>query len=233
MSSDRPILIGLTGLAGAGKDSVADCLVQCAGFRKLAFADALRDEVEQAFEQLGTADTLLTDRQRKELPCPELALGWCTNLEFVRAVEAAVFGGSMPLHELDEPRSPRQILQWWGTEYRRGQDADYWICLLGNRIRTLIGQGCWRLVVTDCRFANEATTLRGAGGELWQVFRPGLPLVEGGHASQTDGGKLKPEHIVVNNGTLNDLYEQVLRLLTRRHGGAVLPMGVRAKAGVA
>lgn len=230
MSSDRPIIIGLTGLAGAGKDTVADALVHFAGFRKLAFADMLREEIADAFELLQPAERLLHDRDRKETPTEQLALGWCNNIEFVQAVNAAVYGGNMPLGQLDEPRSPRQILQWWGTEYRRAQDADYWTSVMAQRLSTLIGQGSWRLVVTDCRFPNEAHTVRRAGGELWQVFRPGLPLVEGGHASQTDGGKLKPEHIVVNNASVNELQHQVLRLLTRRHGGAVLPIHVEGAA---
>lgn len=42
-------LIALTGHAGAGKDTTADLLVAHAGFRRLAFADALRGEVSNAF----------------------------------------------------------------------------------------------------------------------------------------------------------------------------------------
>ena len=42
LPSVRTHIIGLTGFAGAGKDTVADLLVAHARFRKLAFADALR-----------------------------------------------------------------------------------------------------------------------------------------------------------------------------------------------
>lgn len=222
------IIIGLTGLAGAGKDTVADALVTHAGFRKLAFADALRLEVLQAFERADAA--LLADRTTKEAPTERLALGWCTNLEFVQAVQAAVYGGSMPLAALDEPRSPRQIMQWWGTEYRRAQDQSYWVCLLCNRIRTLQGQGARRFVIPDARFANEAQALRDMGGEIWQVFRPGLRPTEGGHASQSAGDGLKPERFIVNSGAIADTISQVLRQLVKRHGGAVLPIHVEGTA---
>ncbi len=218
----RTIVIGLTGLAGAGKDTVADTLVTHAGFSKIAFADALRDEVLEAFERSDRA--LWTRRETKEEPTERLALGWCTNMEFVQAVNAAVFGGNMPLGELDEPRSPRQILQWWGTEYRRAQFDGYWVSLLSNRVRTLQGQGQPHIVVTDCRFANEAACVRALGGQIWQVFRPGLAAVEGGHASQTSGDALKPERFVVNNGTVPELAHQVLRQLVKAHGGVVLPL---------
>lgn len=218
----KPILIGLTGLAGSGKDTVADVLVTHAGFTKMAFADALRAEVLSAFCRATPA--LLANRDTKELPTDILALGWCTNLEFVQAVNAAVYGGAMPLEALDEPRSPRQIMQWWGTEYRRAQFDGYWVHMACNRIRTLLGQEQRRIVLTDCRFDNEAAALRSMGGELWQVFRPGLRPVEGGHASQTSGDSLKPEAFVVNSSTVVELAHAVLRMMTKRHGGAVLPL---------
>lgn len=223
--SDKPILIGLTGLAGAGKDTAADALVLRAGFHKLAFADALRLEVEHAYE-LPANDRLLRDRATKETPTDRLALGWCTDIEFVQAVNRAVFAGDMPLSELDVPRSPRQILQWWGTEYRRAQNEAYWLIKLLERSIGLMQVGTRRQVITDCRFANEAQAVRNAGGEIWQVFRPGLALVEGGHASQTSGDALRPERILVNNGTLDALATQALRLLAKVHGGAVLPIEV-------
>lgn len=225
--SDRPIVIGLTGLAGAGKDTVADALVERAGFVKLAFADALREEIEEAYE-LERGDALLRDRTTKEAPTERLALRWCTDMHFVRAVYAAAAarGTPMTMEAMDDPRSPRQILQWWGTEYRREMEPDYWTAVLSTRIATSIGQGQWRLVVTDCRFANEAAMLRRAGGELWQVFRPGLRPVEGGHVSQATGDALKPEHFIVNSGSIEGLGLQVLRLLVKRHGGAGLPIHV-------
>ena len=216
----RTILIGLTGLAGAGKDTVADALVEHAGFTKVAFADELRQEVLHAFERADLQ--LLTDRATKETPSDRLALGWCTDLEFVRAVNASQYGGAMPLEALDVPRSPRQILQWWGTEYRRAQDEEYWVALLNNRIRTLQGQGQPHIVVTDCRFPNEAKALRSMGGEVWQVFRPGLRPVELGHASQASGDALQPERFIVNSSTIAELRRQTLSLLVKRHGGVMV-----------
>jgi len=229
--ADKPILIGLTGLAGSGKDTLADGLVLRAGFVKLAFADALRQEVQHAFELVDGFDraagwALLTDRATKQQPHERLALGWCTNLEFVQAVNRAVFAGDMPLDELDVPRSPRQILQWWGTEYRRAQNEHYWVIKLLERMADLAEGGSRHLVITDCRFANEALAVRDAGGELWQVFRPGQAVLEGGHASQQSGDALRPERIVVNNGTVDALVGQGLRLLAKYHGGAVLPIEI-------
>lgn len=59
------ILIGLTGKAGAGKDTVADILVQHAGFARIAFAAPLKAMLRAG---LGLTDEQLEDRALKEAP---------------------------------------------------------------------------------------------------------------------------------------------------------------------
>lgn len=202
-------IIALTGSAGAGKDTAADILVTHCNFTRLAFADALRAEVQAAFR---VPPELLTHREAKELPAEALAYISCTDMGFI---------GAMARHEMkhDEVltwrwlttrRSPRQILQGWGTEYRRAQRVTYWLDLLRERINQLHAlDGRTRFVITDCRFENEADMVRGMGGVLWQVVRDGLPNVEHGHASATDGSKLDPAVVIYNSGSLHNLREDI------------------------
>ena len=224
-----PILIALTGLAGAGKDTVADTLVTHAGFTKLAFADALRGEVAHAFG-LGDRYGILSDRATKEVPTARLAFANCENERFVMCLGEPLAEDNPDWHLPDfmfAPRSPRQILQWWGTEFRRAQDPDYWARQTRLRIEQLMvageRDGYTRIVVTDCRFDNEAATVRALGGTVWQVVRPDLHSVEGGHASQTDGTRLLPDVTLLNGSTVVGLMHTTLRALQARHGGAVLP----------
>ena len=49
------MLIGLCGYARCGKDSVADCLK---GFKKLAFASALKREVQRNSEEIQMIDLM-------------------------------------------------------------------------------------------------------------------------------------------------------------------------------
>src|SRR5687768_3384285 len=56
-------IIGITGRAGSGKDTVADYLVERHGFVKIAFADPIK----QMLRQLGVD---CTDRSSKEQPHP-------------------------------------------------------------------------------------------------------------------------------------------------------------------
>ena len=223
MTTATRIIVGLTGLAGAGKDTVADTLVTHAGFSKIAFADALRLEVAGAFK-LGDQMGILTDRETKEQPCNALRLSRTNSIKFLHRMHD-IASREQPDFDYDTwvaaPRSPRQIMQWWGTEHRRAEEENYWTNRVAMRI--LSGAPDTRWVITDCRFANEARAIRCMGGELWQVLRQNHASVEGGHASQNDGTYFKPESVLLNGSTITGLMHTTLRMLQHRHGGLVLP----------
>ena len=205
----RFTLIALTGPVGAGKDSVADYLVQHAGFMKLAFADALRAEILDGFDLIDHPD-ILSNRATKESPHPALALRNCVKFGFIGAVATAMHA-CVDSAWLDAPRSPRQILQWWGTEYRRRQDEQYWITRMAGKIGVHRGNGQQRIAITDCRFRNELAFVHAVGGKLWRVDRAGLPAVEVAHASAVP---LPDEGVALtlrNDAGLQELRAGVLR----------------------
>ena len=186
-------LIALCGAAGAGKDTVADMLPA----RKLAFADALYREVSEAW---GVEQHVLRCRETKETPTALLALAMAQSESFHAAWKRTIGGDSL------EPRSPRQILQWWG-DYRRAQDPDYFLTSLRFAI---LDSPPGDVAITDVRFPNEAALVRQLGGQLWQIRRPGYEAGGTGHASDTDGSEFAPDHVLVNGGNLEDLRAAVL-----------------------
>ncbi len=204
-------LIALSGLAGAGKDTAANVLVTHAGFSSLAFADPLRNEVAQAYQLRSDETGLLTNRSTKETPTARLAIIECDSFGFTGAVARAT-GATVDDEWLHTPRSPRQVLQWWGTEYRRQQRSNYWTNQMLLRIKSLVQAGQRRFVITDCRFENEATAVRRLGGIVWQVTRPAAEeaATEGQHASVNDGSTLLPTVVIRNRGDLLDLRAHVL-----------------------
>lgn len=184
-------LIALCGLHGAGKDTVAEALPA----RKLAFADVLYREVAEAW---GVEQHVLRCRETKETPSVLLPLVACKNDEFL-----------LDFHLQDnwsERRSPRQILQWWG-DYRRAQDPDYFVRITEQHVCNGLGP----VVITDCRFTNEARMVRQLGGQIWQVVRSGHNPPCNGHASENDGTEFCPDVVIVNDGTLEQLKEKALQ----------------------
>jgi len=226
--------IGLTGFAGSGKDTVADLLVAHCGFRKLAFADALRGEVSNAF---GVDMVYFTRPESKSVPMGALSMTYAP-IAFLAAVTHALRlpGAGMSDDDyavwLAEPRTPRQILQWWGTEYRRAQNPHYWSRVLLQRVFDLHRDGCSRIAVTDCRFRNEVDSVRMVGGQIWQINRTGVDrstTSEGQHISTTDGAEFGPDVVLNNLHDIRHLQQLVLsEFLARETGIAGITVAVPA-----
>ena len=196
-------LIALCGAAGAGKDTVADMLPA----RKLAFADTLYAEVAAAWD---VEQHVLRCRETKETEQERLTIEWCSDYDFrVWFFHQPVASASREPWDTT-PRSPRQILQWWG-DYRRAQDPDYFVEALSTAFwYTQAGDVHGEYIITDVRFPNEAAMVRQLGGQIWQIRRPGYEAGGTGHASDTAGGEFAPDLIVTNGGSLEELRATVL-----------------------
>lgn len=205
-----PVIIGLSGPAGSGKDTIADLLVVDAGFTKIAFADPLRSEVAVAF---GIDPGILSQRETKELPLHCLALSHCHDDGFVIRMGAAHALAGLPF-DLRAPRSPRWTMQHWGTDYRRNQRQDYWVNKAREWAHSLQrnAPNC-RIVITDVRFADEAELVRQLGGQLWQITRPDLDGIDGGHISEVSGSEFKPDVVINNSRSVKHLQARVLEAL--------------------
>lgn len=177
-------LIGLAGRAGCGKDTVADYLVDTYGFLKFSFSDALYNEVQKAFNLPD--QSLLRDRHTKEEPTELLSVASSRDLLFAPAVMTYLEPDPLAWFK---PRSPRQILQLWGTEYRRAQDPDYWVKRGEAFINAFLAQPGAEylagLVNTSVRFPNELELLHRLGGSVWHIHRADLPPMDNsGHSSE-------------------------------------------------
>ncbi|GGX33099.1 hypothetical protein GCM10007242_45220 [Pigmentiphaga litoralis] len=193
-------IIGLVGRAGSGKNTCADGLLSIAGFEPMAFADPVRAEISEAF---GTDPQLLLDRKRKEVPAIELAIGRCADGRYIgRMNELGLNGGS--------PRSPRQTMQLYGTEYRRQMDGeDYWADQMKDAIGRELSAGHHRLVITDVRFLSEAALLKRIGASLWRVKRSSADALPITHVSEAELDHIQCDYVVVNDARLVDYHEVV------------------------
>jgi len=144
------MIIGICGLIGSGKGTVADILVE-QGFKKVSFADKLKDGVATVF---GWDRSMLegdTDESRTWREQPD---------EFWTA-------------ETGRTITPRLVLQEFGTDCMRDGFYDgVWVSLLKKELL----QNPGNYVIPDVRFSNEQNMIRDIGGQVWQVRRGNVPL---------------------------------------------------------
>lgn len=142
-------IVGFLGAKKAGKDTAAEVLIEEFGFRRESFARELYRQVGEAFD-VSVED--LNNRETKEMPAERFMVANCRDPGFIRAVQRLVpeFTNSEAFFR---PRSPRELLQWWGTEYRRKSGVDsYWIDIVR---KTIEANPRIDYVITDVRFPNE------------------------------------------------------------------------------
>lgn len=87
--------------------------------------------------------------------------------------------------------SPREIMQFYGTEYVRATQDDYWIEQLKKDVRT-----GGDVIVPDTRFLNEATAIHELGGKIIKIVRTDLAGGKDGHASETEQNQITPDVVI-------------------------------------
>lgn len=177
--SNRKI-IGFAGAIAAGKTTAANHLVKTAGAVKLSFADAVKREAADFLHDMGVEfrpENLWGTQDEKDEKFFMSIHSWCV------CAPMELFTPAKEL--LDQTRMGyvgltfRQLLQLWGTDYRREQDPDYWVHRLWE---TLPESGL--ITIDDVRFPNEVQMVRDVGGSLVKIVRPDLETGSA-HASET------------------------------------------------
>lgn len=154
--SEYPKVIGLTGYAQSGKDTVGTYLKNVYQYQRVAFADSVRDSV--ALLDPWIADGIHTFRLSHLLE----TVGWD---------EAKV-----------KHYEVRRLLQVMGTEVGRMLfGPNVWIDIAARKAAEHE-----RVVITDVRFANEAEWIRSQDGVVVKVERPGVGAVNGHASENLD-----------------------------------------------
>lgn len=83
-----------------------------------------------------------------------------------------------------------------------------------------------RVVLTDCRFPNEADAIRDAGGQIIRVNRPEFPDDGDPHPSETALDRNPFDDLVLIDGTIDELLEKADYVAARQ----VSPRGRRRSA---
>jgi hypothetical protein len=155
-------------------EAVLDKTVERYDIRRFAFADALKREVAEAAQAAGGLENLINS-MRPQLP------------DWVQYEPGA--------------EKPRLLLQWWGGDFRRSQDSEYWVRQLAQQIELEKPQFA---LISDLRYLNELRFCK-EYGEVVKVERLGIP--QGTHSSETELDSVSPEDwsiILENSGSLEE-----------------------------
>lgn len=218
-SEEPKMIIAISGLIGSGKDTVADYLVNLHEFRRESFAGNLKNAMCEIF---GWDRDMLEGRSKSSREWREqVDEWWATRLNIPHL-------------------TPRWILQHVGTDVIRGHfHDDVWLASLENKLRKTDDD----IVISDVRFKNEVKMLKSLGAVCVQVVRGDRPIwyteaikantipdqvvveksrltlenVYNVHRSEYDWVGTDFDVTLDNNGTLDDLYAQIEKLLKVRH----------------
>ncbi len=179
------MIIGLSGYARSGKDTVAQFLVENYGYTRVAFAD----KIKQMLLELN----------------PYVGIGF-SNHSHTTLADLVTLSGWDGAKEHPEVR---RLLQNLGVSARNYLNDEVWInAALGTPTQN---DG---LVITDVRFTNEAEAIKKRGGQIWRVIRPNVTAVNS-HISETHMDGYAYDRIVDNSGDFKDLSIEIASLISK------------------
>lgn len=206
------MIVGISGLIGSGKNTVAEHLTDNYGFRKDSFAASLKDACSVIF---GWDRTLLEGETKESREWREQVDPWWSEKLGI------------------ENFSPRLALQLVGTDALRNHfNEGMWFLTVENRIRKNPDQ---HVVISDVRFPNEVDFIRKQGGVLIKVSRGQEPVWYETARLANSGNKIaqevmlqtyptahfsewawigqKYDYTIINDGSVTDLQSQVAKIL--------------------
>lgn len=172
-----PMIVGLCGYAGSGKDTLADMLAGKYGYEKVAFADPLKRTV--------VSWLLFNDEIPADVP------GFILNL-----ISECRNQVSSPVNTHDyvytKPYSPelRKLVQYVGTEYFRAKDGAHWL----KAMQLEPGK---KYVVSDVRFKNELDYVHLLNGVVFRIDRECQTSTDA-HSSESGIKDLAPVLVIGN-----------------------------------
>lgn len=180
-------LVGLTGAAGCGKDTLADALKSIYYYEKYSFAGPIKEAICAMF-----SDYTLFDRDNKESP-----LAWINASP--RSL-AQTLGTEWGREMIDKDIWIKLANRFWNRLRERKDSYDVPV----------------RMVIPDVRFENEARWIKAAGGVVVKVTRPGNDLSVPEHKSEAGIPGLLVDGTVLNlEGHLEDAYNQLMKIIRR------------------
>lgn len=187
MTTSRTI-IAFTDQKGAGKDTAAKILVESRGYTRVGFADLLKRSAAACFGMPPESwDKLKND--------PDAYVG----------VYRYTFTSSGDTYEPIAATTAREFLQRYGTEAHRDIfGTNFWV----ENLKLPEGD----VVITDCRFQNEAEAVKALGGYICLIRRPDTDSRWAEHPSENGVPLPLIDYSIKNETNIGALWSAVGRM---------------------
>ncbi len=193
-------IIGILGKKFAGKDVFASYLKEIdPTIQHINFADKLKEVCAEVFN-LGI--DIFTDPKKKELD-----LKYTISIdEFLPRLEKELGFKKKSLKPLGKVAStPRELLQYVGTDYVRAYQDDYWTQDHQEKVKSIKGI----VVVSDVRFPDEGNSIKDQCGDLVRIIRMSQLMGVDLHKSETSMDHYIADYTV---STYEDDFEPLKKL---------------------
>lgn len=212
------MLIGLSGKAQSGKDTVYKMMVYAIHYwqyyAKMKEAGYVEFKHEYSVEHMEDMKNHLIDLHQglcKHAFATHLKKCLLTLIPVQESpnFESIEFKNSEVPWLTIEGKHPtyRELLQKFGTAIRDEVCSDFWVQAALNKPM----REDFIHVFTDVRFKTEAEAIKERGGIIVRINRDGAGA--GNHVSETELDDYQFDVVINNNGNLQDLLEQVRVLL--------------------
>lgn len=196
------VIYGILGEKGSGKDTFAKFIQKHNDkFQLLHFADKLKQTCSMIF---GLDRKFFEDRVLKEttLPIPLKIDDYTAALMYNLKIQIPKLGLSA--------HTPRQLIQYVGTDYVKNQHPLYWIDDAMVKVNKYA-------VIADTRFQDECDEIKKSGGYVIKLSILDKETKEDLHISESGVNNIKPDmHIAMYFGKM-DLADKVAELLANNN----------------
>lgn len=204
------------------------------------FADALKDII---CILTGCTREQLEDESFKNTPLCEEWWYYRDNWYKTNIIPYAIFDKDIKFFTLHKP-TYRDLLQRLGTEVCRNLHPNFWINILMKDYKVIQyyhgesveGKGIYDVteadelkaeiypkypnwIITDCRFPNEANAIKEKGGINIRINRDnGTRIIDiNPHPSETSLDNYTFDYVIDNNGTIEELIQEVKEILIKEY----------------
>ena len=206
------MIIALSGFKGSGKDEGAKILIGEYGFRRVAFADVLKDLVADMY---GVERSAMDDPARKEKPIL-----------------------SLPVSPKDKFSEHMLTIQWNELRDKDGKAAEAYkdgtqlyhtprsLCILIGSVNRFVNPNYWveralndvrgNIVITDLRYRNEDAQVRAIADGVKKNFQhvrvSRFDTCPSTDPSERDLDGFDFDKVIQNRGTLEDFQREIRSL---------------------